>query len=473
MERIANFEIVRELGRGGMGVVYEAIQKPLDRRVALKLLHPEWAARQDISARFLEEAKSVARLNCSTIIEVYDFGQVNDTYYLALEYIDGSPLDAVLAQQRLPIGRAIDVLIGVSDALAHAHAVGIVHRDVKPANIFLDKDGRAVLGDFGIAKVLDPDANKLTQTGQIIGTPAYMSPEQAQGQTISPASDVYSLGILAFEMLTGRVPFTADTAIALLLKHINEPPPPIVDLVPDLSQDIVELVGNMLEKNPTRRPQTGKDVLLQLAAIQKKMELAEQTTEIAHSEKRLPDEGTSYFDELEITLACFELVAFSREMCQNLLPARVAFLLESWYRLVRKAVYESGGIVDRYVADRVTAIFGYPNRHLDHASRAITAAMSLKKAMSNFNQAHGLQLRMRAGIACGPALVGRIAGDLTSTSVQGVLPGDMMALSKSRLVDAPIRLNRAAYRRVSTLAKFSRFEEVRVGEAWATSADEG
>ncbi|HET9531885.1 MAG TPA: protein kinase [Blastocatellia bacterium] len=472
MQTIANYEIVRELGRGGMGVVYEAIQKPLDRRVALKLLHPEWAARQDISARFLEEAKSVAKLNRPTIIEVYDFGQVNDTYYLALKYIDGPPLDAVLAQERLSIKRIVDVLIGVADALAHAHQVGIVHRDVKPGNIFLDKDGHVVLGDFGIAKALDPNLQALTQTGQVIGTPAYMSPEQAQGQPVTPASDLYSLGILAFELITGRVPFTADTAIALLMKHVYEPPPPILDLAPNVPQELAELIGYLLEKSPSQRPQTGKEVLLSLSSIQKKLELSEQPTDLLHPEKRRPEEGASYLDELEITLACFELVGFSRETCQNLLPARVAFLLESWYRLVRQAVYGSGGIVDRYVADRVTSIFGYPNRYMDHANRAMLAAKSLKKALSDFNKAHDLQLEMRAGIACGPALIGRIAGDVTTTSVQGILPGDMIVLSKTRSVEAPIRLNRAAYRRVSALASFSRFEESRVGEGWATFADE-
>jgi class 3 adenylate cyclase len=219
-----------------------------------------------------------------------------------------------------------------------------------------------------------------------------------------------------------------------------------------------------------------KEVVSALASIQNRLEADEQATAATPGGELQgelqADHGESFFDEFELTLACFELVGFSREVCQQLLPARVAFLLESWYRLVRQAVSESGGVVDRYVADRVTAIFGYPNRHADHAQRALRAARSLSAALEAFNQAHDLRMQMRAGIACGPALVGRINIDLARTSVQGLLPGDMVALSKSKATEARIRLNRAAYRRVGALATFTRFEDSRIGEAWATLASE-
>ena len=470
MQRIANYDIVRELGQGGMGIVYEAIQKPLDRRVALKLLHPHMAARPEFSARFIEEARKVARLSHSAIIEIYDFGQVNNTYYLALKFVDGEPLDAVLARERLTTAQAVEVLRWLADALSHAHALGIVHRDVKPGNVFLDKNGRVVLGDFGIAKDLDPNVRPLTNPGEVIGTPAYMSPEQAQGREVTAATDVYSLGVLAYEMLGGRVPFTADTAVELLMKHIYEFPPPIRDIAPGIPSTLANLVDDMLGKNPAQRPQMNKDVQPTLTAIQKRLEAAEQATATGPAPDGHAERGESYFDEFELTLACFELVGFSREVCQQLLPARVAFLLESWYRLVRQAVYESGGVIDRYVADRATAIFGYPNRHADHVQRAWRATKALLAALDAFNQAHDLHLQMRASVACGPALVGHINVDAVPTSVQGLLPGDMVALSKSKATDAPVRLNRAAYRRVGALAAFTRFEDSRVGEAWATFA---
>jgi len=469
MQTIGNYEIVRELGRGGMGIVYEAIQKPLDRHVALKLLHPHMAARPEISARFIEEAKKIAKLSHAAIIEIYDVGHVQDTYYLALKFVNGQPLDAVMARDRLSLAQAITVLQGVADALAHAHQHGIVHRDVKPGNVFLDKTGKVVLGDFGIAKDLDPNVERFTNPGELIGTPAYMSPEQALGDRITEATDVYSLGVMAYEMLTGRVPFTANTAMALLRQHVEEQPTPILDLTPGIPHALADLVSRMLEKDPTRRPVINQHILPLLVSLQIQIN-APGPTEVTTVTS--PDRGNSYFDEFEITLACFELFGFSRETCQHLLPARVAFLLESWYRLVRQAVAETGGLVDRYVADRVTAIFGYPNRHLDHAQRALRAAKALNQALGRFNQAHDLQMRMRAGIACGPALVGRIAVDPSPTSVQGLLPGDMVALSKAKITDAPIRLNRAAYRRVSAYGQFVRFDEARVGEMWATRAED-
>jgi serine/threonine protein kinase len=466
MEKIADFEVVRELGRGGMGIVYEAIEEPLGRRVALKLLHPEWAAQEDSFARFVEEARKIARLSHPSIVKIHRFGQARDSYYLALEYVEGSPLDSVLAHKRMSLPDTVAVLKTIAEALGHAHEAGIIHRDIKPGNIFLRSDSSVVLGDFGIAKDLNPASHGITRTGNIIGTPAYMSPEQAQSHPLSPATDVYALGVLAFEMVAGRVPFTADTAISLLMKHVTEPPPPIVDLVSGVPRSLMDLIERMLEKSPARRPQNGKEVARLFGQIQKELSAAEERTQVISSEDRQGDETASTLDELEITVVCFDLTDFTRDSCQNLLPARVAFLLESWYRLARQAVTESGGVVDRYVGDRVTAIFGYPNRHTDHVRRAWYASNILNKSLSSFNRAHDLQLEMRAGIACGPALVGHIAGDVASTSVQGPLLGDMVALARTRKIEPPIRLNRAAYRRAASLAEFTRFEDSRVGEAW-------
>lgn len=466
MQKISDFEVLRELGRGGMGIVYEAVEQPLNRKVALKLLHPHWASQPDISARFVDEARKIAKLSHRDIVKIHRFGQVDDTYFLALEYVDGLPLDTYLAKNRLTVIQAVDVLKAVAGALGYAHDSGIVHRDVKPGNIFLRADNSVVLGDFGIAK--DLNIQGITQTGEVIGTPAYMSPEQAGGKPITPATDVYALGVMAFEMFTGRVPFTADTPVGLLMKHINEQHPPIIDLAPNLPEPLADVVKRMLEKDPSRRPANGNEIVRLLTDFQSKLKLPEQTEKINPSKESGGSEPRSYFDEMEITLACFELVGFSRETCQNLLPARVAFLLESWYRLVRQAVHENGGIVDRYVADRVTTIFGYPNRHLDHVHRALLAAGTLKKALADFNQAHDLDLKMRAGIACGPVLIGHIVGDVSSTSLQGWLPGEMQALSKTKAAEPPIRLNRAAYRRVSDKADFISIKEPVVGELWGT-----
>jgi class 3 adenylate cyclase len=452
-----------------MGVVYEAIEEPLQRRVALKVLHPEVARRPEIAARFIEEARSIARLSHPGIVRIHRFGRADSGSYLALELIEGATLDAILERQSLPLGRTLEVLRGIADALSCAHDAGIVHRDLKPGNIFLRPDGAVVLGDFGLAKDLRDGHPPLTRQGDILGTPAYMSPEQAQGYAITPAADVYALGVIAFELVTGRVPFSADTAIRLLLAHVQTPAPDVLDLAPHAPPPLAAFIGRMLQKYPASRPRDGRAVVEALDEIRRTLETG-KTAVIGESPGPAPPPRGSILEELEVTLVCVELAGFARGTCEALLPARVAFLLESWYRLVRRCMHEQGGTVDRFIADRVSVIFGFPERHPDHTLRAVVAASRLQDALLEFSAAHGLHLRLRAAVACGSVLAGTIAGDISGTSLQGGLLGDAAALAKTRLTDAPLRLNRAAYRRASALAAFERFEEPRVGEAWAAHA---
>ena len=464
-ERIDDFRIVRELGRGGMGVVYEAVEEPLGRRVALKLMHADWAARPGICARFLEEARSIARLSHPSIVRVHRFAHHAGAAYLALELVEGRSLDQHLAESRFPVSRALCVLEDLARALGHAHEAGIVHRDIKPGNVFLRPDGAVVLGDFGLAKDLEPQGHALTSPGMIMGTPAYMSPEQAQGRPVTPATDVYALGVLAYEMLTGRVPFTADTAMTLLLKHVNEPPPPIHDFVPELPREVATLVEQMLEKDPGRRPADGLQVAKLLNAIDRPSCDVDKATSPA-----MPPAATSWFDELEVTVAAFELVGFARTTVMTVLPARAAFLLESWYRLAHLAIRAEGGTPIAHVGDRVTSVFGYPTHHTDHVQRAVRTGQQLLVALKSFNRAHDLNLEMRAGVACGTALVGRIQGDFGTLSVQGPLLGEMQRMAKTKAVPPGIRLNRAAYRRGSALAKFDAFQDPDVGDCWHVPA---
>ncbi|HEX8068617.1 MAG TPA: protein kinase [Pyrinomonadaceae bacterium] len=468
MKTIGDFKLVRELGRGGMGVVYEAIEKKLERKVAVKVLHPEVADREDIAQRFIDEGRKLAMLSHPSIVRVYRFDCAKGLYYLVVEYIEGLPLDNVLARERLPLAKTVAVLRTVASALGHAHEKGIVHRDVKPGNIFLCPGGRVVLSDFGIAKDLNPGALSMTSTGDVFGTPAYMSPEQAEGAKDIPcAADVYALGVLAFEMVTGRVPFSDPSPYKILTKHINEPPPPIVDIAPGVPRTLAALIERMLAKDPARRPQNGTELEAELAACEQEL----RGERGGPTKGRAPARPSAHADEsllveLEVTVACFKLVDFSVDLCQRLLPGRVAFLLESWYRLVRRSVYERGGVVDRYVGGKVTTLFGYPQRHADHVQRAVEAAVAVNEALAAFNRAHDLQLCMNAGIACGPALVGRIVGDCAQTSVLGDLMREMMVMARAKDAAGCIRLNRAAYRRVSTLGDFKRCEIVNVPEAW-------
>ena len=255
----AAYELDREIGRGGMGIVYRARDRRLKRHVAIKLLPPELSFRRDVRSRFLREAETAAQLSHPNIVPIYSVDEVGNLVFFVMACIDGDNL-ATLVHKRgpLPIDNVRRWLLEVSDALAYAHARGVVHRDIKPDNILLDGiDGRALVTDFGIARAASSDsgdAARLTATGMAIGTPAYLSPEQASGdRDLDARSDLYSLGIVAYHMLCGEPPFVGGTTPALLVKHLAEPPVPITQRRPDVPPDLAAIVMRLLEKNPEHR----------------------------------------------------------------------------------------------------------------------------------------------------------------------------------------------------------------------------
>jgi len=266
-QRLGAYRIVRLLGEGGMGAVYEARQEPLDRRVALKTLHAEHAKKKESIARFFNEAKVLSRLEHPSIVQVSDFGYADDgTAYLVMEYLRGQSLAGRIRAlsergERLPLATALQICVQVADVLGIAHAQGIVHRDLKPENLMLVADPVAPGGervkvlDFGIAKLTDDRSGVKTGTDQMMGTPAYMSPEQCAGAGgVDAQTDVYALGCVFYELLGGRRPFIADGLGLLIAMHMFEEPPPLLSIAPKLPKPIVELVARMLRKDKRQRP---------------------------------------------------------------------------------------------------------------------------------------------------------------------------------------------------------------------------
>ena len=264
------YKIVSKLGDGGMGVVYKAIQTSVDRTVAVKILHPHLMSNTDAMQRFQREAKTCSKLKDANAIHLYDFGIENHLTYLVMEYIEGQSLrDMLQPGKPLQLRRAANLIGQICSALAEAHALDIVHRDLKPGNIMITRRRNrehVKVVDFGIAKIVSDEtkATHMTQTGMIIGTPQYMSPEQAEGGKIDLRSDIYSLGIILYELVTGDTPFQADTPLQLLLKHVKDPPPPPRKLRPDL--DIPEAVEAVILKALAKRPQDRYDSAEALAA---------------------------------------------------------------------------------------------------------------------------------------------------------------------------------------------------------------
>src|SRR6059036_1627702 len=255
----SSFTLEGEIGRGGMGVVYHARDERLKRQVAIKVLPPDLAFREEIRIRFLREAETAARLSHPHIVPIHSVGEGPDgLVYFVMAYVDGESLAARLKRRgRLPAEEARRVMIETADALGAAHAVGIIHRDVKPDNILLEGSrGRVVVTDFGIAKALSSTTGPatLTATGVAIGTPHYMSPEQAAGdREIDGRSDIYSLGVVAYQMLTGELPFHAPTVPGILMKHITERAPLVTDKCRDCPEDLAACVMRSLEKDPDDR----------------------------------------------------------------------------------------------------------------------------------------------------------------------------------------------------------------------------
>ncbi|OGU09628.1 MAG: hypothetical protein A2W29_08520 [Gemmatimonadetes bacterium RBG_16_66_8] len=250
-----SYAIEGELGRGGMGVVYSARDLKLKRRVAIKVLPPELAFRGEIRTRFVREAETAARLSHPHIVPIHAVGEADSLVYFVMGYVDGESLAARLRRrERLPPEEVRRIMKETADALGMAHAMGVIHRDVKPDNILLEGTRRrVVVTDFGIAKALS-DSGTLTGTGVVIGTPTYMSPEQAAGEReIDARSDVYSLGLVAYEMLTGDPPFHAATVPGILMKQISEPARDVQDLRPECPEDLATTVMRCLEKNPDDR----------------------------------------------------------------------------------------------------------------------------------------------------------------------------------------------------------------------------
>src|SRR3712207_3156267 len=229
------YEIDGEIGRGGMSVVYCGRDLRLNRPVAIKVLPPELAHDPAVRTRFMREAQTSALLAHPHIVPIYDVGEREGIAYFVMGLVTGGNLATLLAREpRQPIDEVRRLLCEIADALAYAHARGVIHRDIKPDNILLDGEtGRAIVTDFGIARAVEA-GTRLTVTGIAVGTPTYMSPEQAVGEReIDGRSDIYSLGVVAYQMLTGRVPFTAGNSMALLMKHVGERPRPIVELRPE------------------------------------------------------------------------------------------------------------------------------------------------------------------------------------------------------------------------------------------------
>jgi serine/threonine protein kinase len=281
LSKIGRYEVKAELGRGGMATVYRAFDPSFGREVAIKVLPREFLHDHDFRVRFEREARIIAALEYPEIVPVYDFGQEGDQPYIVMRLMTGGCLADWLRHGPILLSTTIEILNRLSRALDRAHAQGIIHRDLKPSNFLLDRENDPYISDFGIAKLM-AESSTVSRTA-IIGTPAYMSPEQWYGENLDGRCDVYALGVITFEMLTGQLPYQADTAPAFMKKHLVDPVPSILDVNPGLPAKVQSVIEQAMAKRKDERFATAGKMAMALARV------TEQSSPVIHNEPTIPD----------------------------------------------------------------------------------------------------------------------------------------------------------------------------------------
>ena len=374
LELIGRYVVQGRLGEGAMADVYRAYDPSIDRVLAIKVLKGEYRQNREYASRFLREAKAAGALSHPNIVTIYDVGEVDGYPYIAMELLEGEPLDKATERQgRLPAGDVAAIALQLADALRYAHALGVVHRDIKPSNIMLGKDGRSIkILDFGIARMAEADTARhemeslRTQVGQVVGTPRYMSPEQALGQEIDGRSDLFSVGVVLYEILTGRKAFDGATAATLALQITQEDPRPIGELAPETPSGLLFIVDKLLAKRPERRFVDGGQLAEALRREQKVLEAA--SSEADGRARRLPLAVRTALLMATITAV--------------VLFVSVGVVLDRQYRAMQRMAVTSGSAIAAFVANNA-ALRAADNATLPPGQRDWAPVEAFVKAASD------------------------------------------------------------------------------------------
>ncbi len=446
---VDRFRIERLLGEGGMAYTYRARDPDLDRNVTLKVMKPAICQQLSLRNMFAQEGKALAALPPHPhVVQAFEFLDSETAPCLVMEYVDGEALIDVIPEEGMPLKLGLDIAIAAAQGLHHVHRHQMVHLDVKSENVMVTHDGTPKLIDFGLAQ---RGTEEREESDMILGTPCYMSPEQATGKPLDPASDVYSFGVTLYELFTGDVPFDDADPRQILRAHMVETPESMSMRRSGLPDGLVLLVADTLEKDKENRPWM-VEVASRLGRIR---------SSLTPSQGEIDGEGSTLVRR-EIAVVCVALAGLEPDERH---PDEAADLLESFLTASNEIVTGLGGRVDATVGDRVFAVFGYPRGDAAAAEKAVRAATMIRKRISRVSSD---ELDTHAGISSGQALVGQVRGDPTDATVLGT-PLEIAAyLAYEADPDSPILVDEPTYSMVRGTVETGKKHRIRgIGKAWA------
>ena len=421
---VSRYEVLERLGSGGMAVVYRAHDRRLDRRVALKFLPPHLATADAAQRRFLEEAQATAALEHPNICTVYEIGNTDDgQLYIAMPLYDGQTLDRRILEGPMPIGEAIRIALAIGDGLAKAHERGIIHRDIKPPNVMITTDGVVKILDFGIAKLVDLGADGATQPGTRIGTVGYMSPEQAGGAAVDHRTDVWSLGVVLYEMLAGERPFMADDEPGLIDAIRSRDPEPLSARFEELPVAIDTVVAKALAKQPAHRYDSMRAFIRELASLQAVLDPALCAMRRAPAPRGASRAALALGGERRQVTVLIATVSGYASVVERCPPDEAERVLGRVRNAAVDVTRRHGASIEGLQGDQVRAVFGVPDIHEDDALRAVRAALelhaSVREIAVSIADGPARAIRMQSGIHTAAAVIHRPRREDSSHQVIG------------------------------------------------------
>lgn len=449
-QTISHYRVIEKLGSGGMGVVYRATDTKLGRDVALKVLPREMANDPERLARFQREARAVAALNHPNVVTLHSVEEYNGVYFLTMELVEGHPLDHLISASRLPLERILEIARALAEALAAAHEKGILHRDLKPANVMVTNDGRVKVLDFGLAKdVRVENANGATltsvahtQAGMVMGTPAYMSPEQVSGRTLDHRTDIFSLGVILHEMATGRRPFDGASSAELMSAILRDTPPYVTELRADLPTNLANVIRRCMEKDPRQRVQTAGEVSRELRDLLQSAPMAPATASLPASHPELrPDSAAARVEEgfwvavlpFKYSGSNADLTAVAEGLTEDIVTGLCRF---SYLKVISRGStsrYTHQTVVDLRVVARELGARYVMEGSLRQAGTKVRIAAQLIDAGSGASlwaESYDRLFRPEAVFELADDVVPRIVSTVADT--QGILPHSMTEALRNR-----------------------------------------